>query len=131
MRIRLVALALIFAALAIYNLEAASQTPRPDVPLEMETGTVTLTCVPTVPMDHVIEACFLRTDLDPDVDLGCIPALGGALGTKDLTIAITEDQNAEIRCFTIGSNNMESELSENAGTVNFTKPGKPYIEDQP
>lgn len=116
----------IFAIVFISSV-ADAQTPHPDVPLSLQNGTVSLTCVPTAPMAHVIEVCFLRTDMDPDVDLGCVPALGGTPGEKDLTIVITDDQDAEIRCFSVGSNNMNSEISDNAGTVNFTRPGKPHV----
>jgi hypothetical protein len=108
-----------------------AQTPRPDVPLSQEGGIYVMSCMPTEPMGHVVEACFLRVDVEPDLDLGCVPASPGTTATKHLEIPITIDQDAEIRCFMVGSNNMNSEISENAGIVNFTRPGRPFVQSSP
>jgi len=130
MRFRLVGLLLFFAiALSLFwwGDLAYSQEPRPDVPLDRVAGLYPITCIAPSDLD-LAEICFVRADLpDQVLELGCVPALADQAATLEVTIERTPHIDAEVRCYATDTSANLSDYSENAGTVDFTPPGRPRV----
>ena len=124
---------LVFVAVVIILIATAShgQEPRPNVPLLKVGEVYNVGCEPQPPMDDVVEACWVRTDVAEPVELGCTPAQGGTVARMDLSIAVEIDQVAEVRCYVVSSYGIPSDYSENAGLVDFRKPGRPFVPSGP
>lgn len=129
----LMTMAALTIALVVAAREASAQTtePMPNVPLLQTGGVYPMSCVPTPPMDDVVKACFVRTDVTPIVELGCTDAGPNQPGHMDLTLAVNVDELAEVRCYVVSSYGVPSDYSTNAGTVDFTKPGRPFVPSTP
>jgi len=72
--------------------------------------------------------CFVRTDVTPEVELGCADAGPSESIRKDLTIPETPGDDAEIHCYALDNDGLRSDNSPNMATVDFTRPGTPYVE---
>lgn len=109
-------------------LSTAAQTPRPNTPLLQIGGVYPIGC--HTPSDtDLASVCFVRTDTPEPVELGCTPALGPDTDVgMDLTILTTEGVDAEIHCYVVDHSGLVSDYSENAGLVDFTRPGRPYVQ---
>jgi len=122
----------LFVATLLLALPAGAQTPepRPDVfwPL---TGQVH-TAKAEAPTDaDLVEVCFVRVDVEPNVELGCIPAEPGAIVQLDLTIAGTMGTDAIVRAYAVDTSGYKSDLSPNKATADFTAPGPPFVLTMP
>jgi hypothetical protein len=121
---------------------AQTPAPRPDVPLLSTGGIYPVRCMSPDDAD-MKEICFVRTDLPDVVELGCAPAgftrpdceveepvdgLPSCIASLDLSIEATPDDDAEIRCYAVDISGLVSDYSENAGTVDFTRPGRPFVQ---
>lgn len=107
---------------------AGAQTPepRPDVPLIATGGIYPMSCMAPSDAD-MAEICFVRTDITPIVELGCAPSGPSAIVPLDLNVVATVDDDAEIRCYAVDTSGLVGDYSENAGTVDFTRPGRPHV----
>jgi hypothetical protein len=110
--------------------EASAQTPvaHPDVRLSLEAGVYTLGC--NTPLDtDLAQACFVRVDLPGDpVELGCVTAtMPDTPYHTSVTVARTENQDADIRCYVTDLDGNHSDYSDNKAIVDFTNPGKGVI----
>jgi hypothetical protein len=110
-----------------FAVSAGAQTARPDVPLVSTGGIYPMKCMSPSDTD-MASICFVRTDLaDGVVELGCSPAGPDQEIAMDLSITITIDDDAEIRCYAVDTDDLVGDYSDNAGLVDFTRPGKPYV----
>ena len=118
----IVALSIILSTMVF----AQTSEPRPDVPLLQTGGIYNMGC--HAPSDtDLLEMCFVRTDVTPIVELGCTPVQPDQDIRMDLNIVPTQGDNAEIRCYAKDTSGLVSDYSENAGIVDFTRPGRPYV----
>lgn len=105
-----------------------AQTTQPDVNLNREAGVYPIGCHTPADTD-LDQACWVRVDQTTGpVELGCIdsPLPNKDYGTS-VTIQQTPDENADIRCYVVDIGGLVSDLSDNKGIVDFTRPGKPSI----
>jgi len=123
MKLTVFSLAILLSSVA----NAQTPTPRPNVPLLQTGGIFNAGCQPTPPYDDVVKACWVRTDTVDPVELGCVDSIGNAEARMDLNMVIDIGDVAEIRCYVVNSQNIPSDYSENAGIVDFTQPGKPFV----
>lgn len=122
------ALLVIAAALILVRIATAqTPTPRPNVPLLQTGGIFNAGCQPVAPYDTVVQACWVRTDTTEPVELGCVDSVGGAEARMDLNMVVNIGEVAEIRCYVVSDQGVPSDYSENAGIVDFTRPGRPYV----
>ena len=122
-------LALIILVTLLISFSANAQTPEPmpDIPLNREGGIYPMSC--HTPLDtDLAQLCFVRVDIDPPLELGCMPATDpDADYTMDITVERTPHQNASIKCYMIDTTLNVGLESDNSGTVDFTPPGKPRV----
>ena len=109
---------------------AQTPTPRPDLPLLATGGIYPMWCMSPPDVD-MAQICFVRTDLADPVELGCVSAGPSEEVMLDLNIASTTDVDAEIRCYAVDTDGLVGDYSLNAGTVDFTRPGRPYVVSGP
>lgn len=93
-----------------------------DVPLTL-TGGVYPVKVQGPDDADMAKICCVRADAIPVVELGCVPAGPSAIIGMDVTVAATQDDDAEIRCYAVDTMGLVSDYSPNAGIVDFTRPG--------
>lgn len=130
-KIDLVAAALVAAACVIavmlilfISSVAKSQTPHPDVPLAKTGGVYNIGCVTPSDLD-LADLCFVRSDLAEVAELGCLPSPDPDTEYRlDLSVHHTANDDAEIRCYVVDTDGNVGDLSDNAGLVDFTRPGK-------
>ena len=121
-RFALAALLLLLASPAV-----AQEPTYPDVPLKRVSGIYNIGCVTPTDLD-LATVCWVRTDLAAPLELGCMPGpLPSTEYRMDLTIPTTQFDDAAIRCYVIDTETLVSDLSPNAGIVDFTPPGKGRI----
>ncbi len=116
--------AILFAAPAF----AQTPEPHPDVPLQKVGGVYDIGC--HTPLDtDLSQACWVRTDLAAGVDeLGCVDAPAPDTDYRtDISVAQTENDDAEIKCYVIDTEGLVSNYSDNSGLIDFTGPGAPRI----
>jgi hypothetical protein len=123
--------AVLFAALlGILMGKASAQTPTPtmypDVKWTRDGGVYNAKCVAPVDLD-MAEICFIRADVTPIIELGCVPAGPSELVSLMLAVTETPGDDAEIRCYAVDLDGYHSDNSPNAGLVDFTRPGRPYV----
>ncbi len=117
-----------FSLFMVYQANAQTPAPQPDVDLKRSGSTYPFTCQPTEPIDKLMEVCAVRTDLDGEpIELGC--ALHSTIEpvTFNITVARTPFEDAEIRCYARDSEGNESGYSGNVGRADFTPNGKPFV----
>jgi hypothetical protein len=120
---------LIFLAVFFFVIKdswAQTPTPRPDVPLIQTGGIYPMSCVAPSDLD-MASICFVRTDVDPILELGCEPCGPGETVGLDLNVVTTTDDDAEIRCYAVDTSGLVGDYSLNSGTVDFTRPGRPHV----
>ncbi|MBW2277969.1 MAG: hypothetical protein JRF63_10775 [Deltaproteobacteria bacterium] len=122
-RIELVA-ALLIAAPAL------AQTPHPDVPLLPSAGVFPMACHSPVDLD-MAQICFIRVDVDPPLPLGCVPCGPDEGCSSDLTVPVTPNNDAEIKCYAEDTGGLVGDNSDNSGIIDFSKPGKPSVVSTP
>lgn len=105
---------------------AQTPTPRLDVPLLRVSGVYKITCHSPSDAD-MDQLCFVRTDLADPLELGCVAAGPDVDKSLDLNVAETSGVDAEIRCYAVDTSGLVSDYSPNAGLVDFTRPGRPYV----
>jgi len=106
---------------------ANAQESRPNIPLLQTGGIYPMACV--APEDNDMkEICFVRTDLPEMIELGCSSAGPNETVYLDLNVVATVDDDAEIRCYAVDTSGLVGDYSENAGLVDFTRPGRPYVQ---
>jgi len=119
----------LFAALAAQaQTPTPTATPRPDVPGSLTSGVVPMACVTPLDVD-LVQICFFRTDLPGDpLELGCMPTTGpDERHSLELTVEVTPEQDARLRCQVTDSSGLPSNLSDNALVLDFTTPGSPWV----
>jgi hypothetical protein len=97
-----------------------------DIPL-IPTGGIYQVKVQAPEDSDMAKICCVRADASPVEELGCVPAGPDAIVTVEVTLTATPNNDAEIRCYAVDTTNLESDLSPNAGIVDFTRPGAPEI----
>jgi len=107
--------------------KSQTPTPRPNVPLLQTGGIYNAGCQPVEPFDTVVKACWVRTDTTEPQELGCVDSIGGAEARMDLNMIINVNEVAEVRCYVVSEQGVPSDYSENAGIVDFTQPGRPFV----
>ena len=113
------------ATLIIVN-NAKAQTAHPDIPLNKVGEIYTMSCM--APSDTDLKkVCFVRTDMSEIIEYGCVDAQPDTVATMTFTVGITQDDDAEIKCYASDETNIPSDYSDNSGTIDFTRPGKPYV----
>jgi hypothetical protein len=118
---------LIIAILFAFTATAQTPAPRPDIVLLQAGGIYPIKCV--APSDEdMAQICFVRTDLAEVVELGCTGAEALETVSLDLNIVATAGDDAEIRCYAVDASGLVGDYSENAGLVDFTRPGRPYVQ---
>lgn len=75
----------------------------------------------------IVQVCCYRVDMVPPIELGCSPAAPGEIVEFDVSIEVTVDNDAEVRCRSIDSAGYTSDPSGNAYTMDFTKPDPPIV----
>jgi len=125
--------ALAAIGLLLLAFTARSQTPEPppDMPIIATAGVFPQVKCHTPVDTDLASVCWVRTDVTPIVELGCTPSLGPDMDVPmDLTVVATPGDDAELRCYVIDTSGLVSDYSPNAATVDFTKPGTPYVVGQ-
>jgi hypothetical protein len=112
---------------------ANAQTPTPtatypDVDLPRQGSSYTFRCQPVEPIDKLTQICAARTDLPEIVELGCVDHSTIDAAPMTVTVERTPHVDGEIRCYAADSEGNLSDMSDNAGLVDFTPPGKPHVE---
>lgn len=122
---------LIVIAVVVFGIvelaKAQTPTPRPNVPLLQTGGIYNAGCQPVEPFATVVKVCWVRTDTTEPTELGCVDSFGGAEARMDLDIVLSINEIAEVRCYVVSDQGVPSDYSENAGIVDFTQPGRPYV----
>lgn len=125
-----IAFVLYYAALAFillaFSAHGQTPTPRPNVPLLRTGGIYSISCHGPTDAD-LAQICFVRTDLTEPEELGCVTAAPDTDVRLDLNLVETTGDDAEIRCYAVDDSGLVSDYSLNAGLVDFTRPGLPYV----
>jgi hypothetical protein len=125
------AITAIFVAMVAMTFAVLSRAQdQPDIPLppNSESGTYTMRIqIPNQPEDaEVTEACCVRADVSPVIELGCAPGSAGDLVTFDVEVIRTPGDNGELRCYTRDPDDV-SDYSYNAYILDFTRPNTPTL----
>ena len=117
---------LLLASPVLAQTPVPTPTPLPDVKL-VRVGSVYTVKAQAPPDLDMAQICVVRADLDPMTELGCVPAGPDEIVTIDIQVQQTSFDDAEIRAYSVDDDNLVSVLSENAGLIDFTPPGRPKI----
>jgi hypothetical protein len=123
--IHLVLFAAVMVALLLMAQSASAQTHH-DVPLLPSAGVFPVTCQSPGDMD-MAQICFIRVDLEPPLALGCVPCGPDEACSKDLTVPVTTNNDAEIKCYAEDEGGLVGDNSDNSGIIDFSTPGKPVV----
>jgi hypothetical protein len=118
--------------IVLFAFAAAAQ--QPDIHLNKVAGVYNLGCAPDPTDTDVVEAFFVRTDVDPVVELGSTTVVStraddvaiGVVFRMDFVVPQTDNDDAEIRCY-VRDAEFASDYSNNAGLIDFTRPSKPRV----
>lgn len=122
----LVSAGLVLLALLMIS-RAEAQETRPDVPLLLVDGKGPMKCVAPSDSD-MAQVCFVRTDVTPLIELGCVPAGPDEPVLLELTVPVTAGDDGEVRCYAVDTSGLVGDFSLNAGLADFSPPGRPYVE---
>jgi hypothetical protein len=112
--------------LSFLFLPAVALAQMADIPLGQSGGIYPVKV--QAPSDSdMSEICCVRVDTTPVLELGCVASGPSAIVTVEIVLAATPNDDAEIRCYAVDTTLLESDLSPNAGIVDFTPPGTPLL----
>ncbi len=107
-------------------LVASVASAQEDISLKPVSGTYTIRAQMASDLDTV-ELCVVRVDLDPLIEYGCAPAGPDEIVKMEISVDVTTNQDAEIRVFAVDTSGLVSDLSPNAGRIDFTRPAAPSL----
>lgn len=120
----------LFLACLYFANEAIAQEPLADVDLKRVGAKFVITCV-APPDTDLFELCFARTDLeDGIIELGCTATSANAETKVEVSVQKTVFVDARVRCYAVDLTGNVGDMSENAGIIDFTPPGRGRILDR-